>query len=104
MTTTEANEFFAARSVEVVGGDQAAEDTHHKRLQTERPNIKDKGRIVVTLHFNYDQAARKEKLPRWQATDSIELLRQYVREYDNNQLSLSDLVALADSIEVEAAK
>lgn len=102
--TTEANEFFAARSVEVVGGDQDAEDTHHKRLQTERPNIKDKGRIIVTLHFNYDQATRNEKLPRWLAGDSIELLRQYVKKYDDNLWSLADLVALADNVEVEAAK
>lgn len=104
MTNPEANEFYAARTEEVVGGDQSVEDTHHKRLQTERPNLHDKGRIIVTLHFNYDQKARNEKLPRWQAGDSIELLRQYVKEYDDNKLSLSDLVAMADDVEVEAAK
>lgn len=104
MTTPEANEFFDTRTEEVVGGDQAEADAHHKRLQTERPNVRDKGRIVVTLHYNFDQKTRSEKLPRWQAGDSIELLRQYVREYDNNQLALVDLVALADKVEVEAAK
>lgn len=81
------------RTEEVAGG---------HRLQTQRPNTADHGRIVVTLHYTTTRDLRHERLPAWQSGHTVDLLRQYVNEYHANQRSLADLVALADDIEVDA--
>lgn len=106
MTTTEANEFFAQRTVEVVGGDSEESDTHHKRLQTERPDTRVRGRIVVTLHYNLPRKTWLEH-----DTDAVDKLRRTVVESEDSIVDaetfgavMKELYEAALSYDIEAAK
>ena len=84
MTSPEANEFFAQRTEEEVGSAPDT-NTHHKRLQTERPERRTKGRVVFTLHYDVPR-------DQWELgdTDATDGLRRMVAGIEDIAAFLND--------------
>lgn len=116
MTSTEANEFFAQRTEEVVGGDQQDYTKHRSSFEAKQSIAqapkKSRGavRLVVHHHFEFtnDELKALEEAHGRKYVDAVDygraLLAWVQAEGRHEEQYLPDAIEYADRFTVEVAK